>query len=160
VEEVVDFVSPDFHPWAGLIKNISAGAVLIAAMTSVAVGYLVFIDYLLRLDALIFRQTIPLHYLIVLTLVTVVLVIIAWKAGLGREQLLRGGMPSGHAAVAFALAAAIWETSRGLPVFAGYALAALVAQSRIEGKIHSWLEVVTGALVGTLITLLFFQIRA
>jgi len=63
-------------------------------MTSVAVGYLVFIDYLLRLDALIFRQTIPLHYLIVLTLVTVVLVIIAWKAGLGREQLLRGGMPS------------------------------------------------------------------
>lgn len=160
IEETVNLVTSDFHPLAGMIKNISAGTVLIAAMTAMAVGYLVFVDYFLRFDAIVFRQAIPLQYLVVLTLVTIVLIIIAWKAGLGHEQLLRGGMPSGHAAVAFALAAAIWETSRGLPVFAGFALAILVAQSRIEGKIHSLLEVSAGALVGVLITLVFFRLRA
>lgn len=160
IEEVVNLITLDFHPLAGMIKNIAAGAVLIAAMTAVAVGYLVFIDYFLRFDEVVFRQVIPLQYLIVLTLVTVVLIIGGWKAGLGHEQLLRGGMPSGHAALAFALATAIWETSKGLPVFAGFALAALVAQSRIEAEIHSWLEVVTGALVGALITLIFFRLKA
>lgn len=160
IEEVVNLITLDFHPLAGMIKNIAAGAVLIAAMTAVAVGYLVFIDYFLRFDEVVFRQVIPLQYLIVLTLVTVVLIIGGWKAGLGHEQLLRGGMPSGHAALAFALATAIWETSKGLPVFAGFGLAALVAQSRIEAEIHSWLEVVTGALVGALITLIFFRLKA
>ncbi len=66
-------------------------------------------------------------------------------------------MPSGHTALAFVLATAIWQTGSGLPVIAGFALAALVAQSRIEGgEIHSWPEVVTGALVGIVVTLIFF----
>lgn len=160
IEEIVNLITKDYHPLAEIIKNVSAGAVLVAALTAISIGYLVFIDYFLRFDALVFRQVIPLHYLIVLTVVTVVLVIIAWKASLGQDQLLRGGMPSGHTAVAFALAMAIWETSQGLPVLAGFALAALVGQSRVEGKIHSWLEVLTGALVGSLLTLLFFRFRS
>ncbi len=160
IEEVINLITADYHPLAGVIKNIAAGAVLIGAMTAFAVGYLVFIDYFLRFDPAILRQAIPLHYLIVLTLAMVILVIIAWKAGSGQDQLLRGGMPSGHTAVAFALAAAIWETSRGLPVFAGFALAGLVGQSRVEGNIHNWPEVFTGACVGTLVTLIFFRLKA
>lgn len=160
IEEVVNLITPDFHPLAGVIKNIAAGAVLIAAMTAAAVGYLVFIDHLLNFDSVVFRQAIPLQYLIVLALVTVVLIIIGWKAGLGHEPLLRGGMPSGHTALAFFLATAIWQTGSGLPVIAGFALAALVAQSRIEGEIHSWPEVVTGALVGIVVTLIFFRLKA
>ncbi len=62
-------------------------------MTAAAVGYLVFIDHLLNFDSVVFRQAIPpLQYLIVLALVTVVLIIIGWKAGLGHEPLLRGGV--------------------------------------------------------------------
>lgn len=160
IEEVVNLITIDYHPLAAVIKNVAAGAVLVAAMTAASVGYLVFIDYFLRFDAVVFRQVIPLPYLIVLTLVTVVLVIISWKARLGQDQLLRGGMPSGHTAVAFALAIAIWETSQGLPVLAGFGLATLVGQSRVEGKIHNWVEVLTGACVGSLIALAFFRLRA
>lgn len=160
LEEVVNLITTDYHPLAGIIKNVAAGAVLVAAATAASIGYLVFIDYFLSFDALVFRQVIPLQYLIVLTLVTVVLVIVSWKARLGQEQLLRGGMPSGHTAIAFALAVAIWETSQGLSVLAGFALAALVGQSRVEGKIHNWVEVITGACVGSLITLAFFRLKA
>jgi diacylglycerol kinase (ATP) len=37
-------------------------------------------------------------------------------------------------------------------------LAFLVAESRIETKIHSWPEVLAGGLLGFLITLLIFQL--
>lgn len=158
IEEIVNLITLEYHPLAAIIKNISAGAVLISALIAASVGYLVFIDYFLRFDALVFRQVIPLHYLIILTLVTVVLIIIGWKASLGHTDLLQGGMPSGHTAIAFALAVAIWETSKGLPVVAGFGLAGLVGQSRVEGEIHNWWEVITGAAVGTLIALLFFRI--
>jgi len=158
IEEVVNLITTDYHPLAKIIKNVSAGAVLVAALTALAVGYLVFIDYFINLDSIVFRQDIPLHYLLVLALVTVVLIIIAWKAGSGHDHLLRGGMPSGHTAVAFVLAVSIWETTKGLPVAAGFALAALVGQSRVDGKIHNWLEVFTGACVGTLLTLIFFRL--
>lgn len=158
VEEIVNLITPDFYPLAGIIKNVSAGAVLVAALISVAVGYLVFVDYILHLDELVFRQHIPLHYLIILTLVTITMVIIGWKAALGQDEFLRGGMPSGHTALAVALAVAIWETSQGFPVVAGFAIAALVAQSRVDGNIHNWWEVLTGALVGALLTLVFFRL--
>lgn len=160
VEELVDLVTPDYYPLAGLIKNISAGAVLISALTAAGVGYLVFIDYLLRLDQLVFRRQVPFHYLIILAAATVIMVIIAWKASLGQTELLRGGMPSGHTAVAFAVAVTIWQTSRGWPVVAGFLLAALVGQSRVDGKIHSWWEVLAGALVGSMITLIFLRLTA
>jgi diacylglycerol kinase (ATP) len=37
-------------------------------------------------------------------------------------------------------------------------MAVLVAQSRLRAKIHSLIEVILGALVGILVTALFFQI--
>src|SRR5580765_2661843 len=42
IEALVDLVSPDFHPLAGRAKDVAAGAVLIAALGSVAIGLLVF----------------------------------------------------------------------------------------------------------------------
>lgn len=42
IEYLVDFVSPDIHPIAGKIKDLSAGAVLIAAITSAVIGILIF----------------------------------------------------------------------------------------------------------------------
>jgi len=42
LEKLVDLVSPEFHPLAGRVKDIAAGAVLILAVTSVAVGGLIF----------------------------------------------------------------------------------------------------------------------
>jgi len=72
---------------------------------------------------------------------------------------LRGGMPSGHSAVAFsiwAIISIIYPSS--LVVVLVFILAFLVARSRIRDRVHSILEVFTGALLGLVITLLIFQI--
>lgn len=42
VEKVVDVVSPQQHPDAKMIKDISAGAVLLSALTAILVGILIF----------------------------------------------------------------------------------------------------------------------
>ncbi len=42
LEGLIDLVHPDIHPRVKVIKDTAAGAVLIAAMTAVAVGIIVF----------------------------------------------------------------------------------------------------------------------
>jgi diacylglycerol kinase len=43
IEETVNFISPEFHEKAGLIKDISAGAVLVAAVISLIVSGIIFL---------------------------------------------------------------------------------------------------------------------
>lgn len=43
IERIVDMISPGYHPQAGLIKDIAAGAVLVAAFVAFITGLLVFI---------------------------------------------------------------------------------------------------------------------
>lgn len=47
IEEAVNLIKPESHPLAALVKNIAAGAVLVAAMGAVLVGLLIFIPRLL-----------------------------------------------------------------------------------------------------------------
>jgi len=42
IETVADFIHPDYHPAIKRIKDLSAGAVLIAAVFSVAIGIVLF----------------------------------------------------------------------------------------------------------------------
>jgi len=46
IEKLVDLVSPNYNEKAGTIKDISAGAVLIASISAFIVGLLVFIRYI------------------------------------------------------------------------------------------------------------------
>lgn len=46
IEKIVDLVSPEFNQKAGEIKDLAAGAVLIAAGVSIAIGILVFKNYI------------------------------------------------------------------------------------------------------------------
>lgn len=41
-EAIVDIISPEFHPLAKIAKDAAAGAVLISAVTSLLIGYLLF----------------------------------------------------------------------------------------------------------------------
>ena len=43
IEKLVDFISPDFHPKAGEIKDAAAGAVLITAIIAAIIGCMVFL---------------------------------------------------------------------------------------------------------------------
>ncbi len=47
IEKMVDFVSPGFHEQAGLIKDISAGAVLLSAMAAAIAGLIIFLPRIL-----------------------------------------------------------------------------------------------------------------
>jgi diacylglycerol kinase (ATP) len=48
IERLVDLVSPDYHPIAGDVKDIAAGAVLICAIAAAIIGMIVFLPYLLN----------------------------------------------------------------------------------------------------------------
>ncbi len=43
VEEIADFVHPDFHNKIGFIKDVAAGAVFFAATTAVIIGCIIYI---------------------------------------------------------------------------------------------------------------------
>lgn len=43
IEEVADFVHPNFHAKIGLIKDIAAGSVFFAAITAVIIGCIIYI---------------------------------------------------------------------------------------------------------------------
>jgi diacylglycerol kinase (ATP) len=164
IEGAIDVATTSFDPMAKLAKDIAAGAVLIATVTAVAIGYLVFADRARDpsgrlLDRL---RDAPVH-LTLIALVLTILIIVAAKAYTGRGTPLRGGLPSGHAALAFAAWMAVtyllghtrhWFLISTLTLI----MALLVVQTRVEAGIHSLFEVTLGAVFGALITLVIFQV--
>ena len=46
IEIDIDLTSPEYHPYAKDTKDVSAGAVLIASVTAIIVGCIVFVPYL------------------------------------------------------------------------------------------------------------------
>ena len=77
----------------------------------------------------------------------------------GKGTPFQGGIVSGHAAVSFCIATIIAFLADNMLVSTlSYFMAFLVGESRIEGKIHSLFEVISGALLGILVGILVFQI--
>jgi diacylglycerol kinase (ATP) len=154
VESVVDLVTQTYHPLAKLAKDIAAGAVLITAITAVMVGLLLFFGdnkiATLRIDVRHDPQ--PLRVLLTVVVLVLVVVLIGKVLG-GKGSILSGGVVSGHSALSFFLATTL--IYRAADYFTGIIallLAFLVAQSRVEGKIHTLQEVVIGGLLGVLLT--------
>ena len=164
LEAGIDVATTSFDPLAKLAKDIAAGAVLIATVNAVAVGYLVFVDRIKdpssrAIDRL---RDAPTEITLVALVLTIIIVIGA-KAWTGRGRPLRGGLPSGHAAIAFAgwMAATYIlgdSTHWFLVSTLTFIMALLVAQTRIEAGIHSFVEVVSGGVLGALVTLVLFQL--
>jgi diacylglycerol kinase (ATP) len=163
IEAAVDVASTSFDPMAKLAKDIGAGAVLIAAINAIAVGYLVFSGQVGEESSrLLDRLSEAPAELTLVALVLTTALVIAIKALSGRGSPLRGGWPSGHAAVAFAGWMAVTlvlddSEHRFLVSSLALIMALLVAQTRIEAGVHSTLEVASGGLLGALVTLVVFQ---
>jgi diacylglycerol kinase (ATP) len=162
IEGAIDVATTAFDPMAKLAKDVAAGAVLIATINALAVGYLVFADKVANRSANLFdRVRDAPSELTLVVLVVVVVAVIATKAWTGRGTPLKGGLPSGHAAIAFAgwiaLTYATGADHRFLVSSIALILALLVAQTRVESGVHSALEVLYGAALGTLIALALFQ---
>jgi diacylglycerol kinase (ATP) len=163
IEGVIDVSTTSFDPNAKLAKDIAAGAVLIASMTAVAVGFLVFQSAVGdRATHVLDRVRAGPADITLVALVLVFLIVIATKAWTGRGTPLRGGLPSGHAAIAFAAWIAvtylIGDQHRFVVSALALIMALLVAQTRVESGVHSALEVAYGAALGALVTLAVFQL--
>ena len=57
IEWLPDLVSPDFHPFAGKVKDIAAGAVMVGALTAAAIGCLLFLQFPRFTDTLLLILT-------------------------------------------------------------------------------------------------------
>lgn len=160
IEATIDVLANYYHPLAKIAKNVSAGAVLVAAGNAVVVAYLLFFDKLKPItNNVLFRIKQSDTTVVFICLILVVIVTIIVKALYGEGTPLRGGMPSGHSALAFGSATAIsFLTADMLIITLCFFLAFLVAQSRVEAKIHSLYETFVGTILGILITVLIFKL--
>src|SRR5215218_1386077 len=166
LEFTVDLATGEYRPLAKLAKDVSAGAVLVASVAALAVGYLVLSDNLgpFSLEMLERVRRWPGHVTLV-ALMLVAIAVLLVKALTRVPNPFLGGMPSGHAAVAFAgWVAASFVAIDGAGRFAGLIslitllMALLVCQSRVEAGIHTIYQVGAGALLGILLAIAVFQL--
>jgi diacylglycerol kinase (ATP) len=163
VEAVVDLASPEYHPLAKIAKDTAAGAVLMAAIGAAIMGYLILARYVLPLYGKVLAMFgTPSDLGTVVSILIVTICVIMVKSLTGKGTPLHGGVPSGHAAVAFSIATAVTlNTCDPLISVLSIALAVMVSHSRLLMRIHTMREVVFGSLIGagiTMIVLLLFKI--
>ncbi len=160
IEYLADFVSKEHSAKIAAVKNLSAGAVLLSAFGSFVVGYIIFSKYLYYMIYYTTNMIKAEGSNIAIVVISIVFVgIIIIKALFNKGTPLRGGFPSGHSAVAFS----IWLTISFLtlnPVASllTFILAFIIALSRISSGIHTKTEVLTGSIIGILITALIFKL--
>ena len=151
IEYSIDLINDEYHPLAKVIKDIAAGAVFVSAVNAAITGYLLFVKRVqLATSVEIFfriRQS-PWHITLI-TLLVIVGVVIFIKIMRHEKFVLRGGLPSGHAAVAFS----VWTivsllTMNGLVSILVFLLAFVIARTRVTSGLHNTFEVILGSLLG------------
>lgn len=160
IEVVVDLVSPEFHPLARRAKDVAAGSVLVASSGALLMGFFAFSHYLFPPVETELGRTEPIApTLPVVSFLVVMILVVLLKARFGKGRPLSGGMPSGHAAVAFSIAMSVVLAQTGMVISLLVVLiAALVSHSRYQLKIHSASEVIAGAVIGALTTLILYLV--
>lgn len=161
VELMVDvIVRMEYHPIARIIKDVSAGAVLLTAINALIVGYLLFAGKIpFTVEEGIMRIGKSPWHLTFASIIVVLALTIFGKIMLHSGTPLRGGMPSGHSAIAFSMWTAIsFLTHNAIVIILSFVMAFLIARHRLKDSIHTIWEVVAGGLLGALVTTLIFQL--
>lgn len=160
IEVAIDATTNYYHPLAKIAKNISAGAVLLTALNAIFIGYLIFWDKINNFSFGVItkiKQSNP--YMAFVILVMVVIITVITKAIYGEGTPLRGGMPSGHSTISFSIATIIsFITNEPIIIGLSFMMAVIVAQSRVDTGVHSLKEVVVGAILGTVLTIIILKI--
>jgi diacylglycerol kinase (ATP) len=161
IETTVDLISEEYHPKAKLAKDIAAGVVLTASIGALTLAYLILYPaFMTVLRSGRWRVVKAPHDVVAFVALSVVIILVIMiKAFVGKGEPLRGGMPSGHAAVSFSIwTAAFYLTDSFAIVVLTFLLAVMVSWSRWSAGIHRPLEVLAGALLGAGVTFLLFLI--
>ncbi len=148
IETVVDMITTSYNPAAKFAKDIAAGAVFIAAVNAAVVGLIVFFGSGRPQEVALRLRQPPLFFVFVASALLLLVLVLVWKMVGGKGTLTQGGVVSFHSAIAFFLACTVvFFSSNVFAAFLAVVLAALVAQSRVEARIHTLQEVVIGALL-------------
>lgn len=160
LEEVVNLAEQKYNVLAKHAKDASAGAVLLSAVGVVITSYMIFSKYIYESAGFALREaSFFAGHIGVVSVLFVLISVVALKVKTGKGTPLHGGMPSGHAAVGFALATAItMQTLDAMIALFAYVLAAMVSHSRLIGAIHTKKEIWLGALLGLGVTLVIYAI--
>jgi len=155
IELTVDLVSPDHHPLAKAAKDVAAGAVLIAAIGAAVMGYLILSRYIFPYFEEAFGMIgTPPEMATLVAILSVVILVVIFKACAGKGTPLEGGTVSGHSAVAFAIVTAVSLTTQDpISSLLTLVLAIMVSHSRMSLGFHTLREVVFGAIIGIILTL-------
>ena len=160
IEAIVDLLSPEYAEKARIAKDIAAGAVLITAFGAAVLGYVILFPYIQSS----FREGLHIakhskEEISLIALILVLITVIISKAYFGKGHPLGGGMPSGHSALAFSAWVCItYVTESFITSLLCFFFAVAIAQSRIAIKAHTALEVIAGALLGSLLTFFLFKL--
>ena len=160
IEAVVDIISPGQSEKARVAKDMAAGAVLVTAFGAAVIGYIILFPYLqdvfkdgLHVTKHSKEEITGIAFILVLMLVVIT------KTYFGKGLPLRGGMPSGHSALAFsAWVATTYLTENFVASLLSFVIAVIIAHSRVVTRAHTVWEVVLGSLMGALVTFLLFRL--
>jgi diacylglycerol kinase (ATP) len=160
VEALVDIVSPGHSEKARIAKDIAAGAVFVTAFGVAVIGYIILFPYLQ--NAFHSGISVTKHSkeeIALIAFIIVVILVVITKTYFGRGLPLRGGMPSGHAALAFsAWVATTYITENFVASLITFVFAGIIARSRVITNAHTPWEVVLGGLMGASVTFLLFRL--
>ena len=165
-EMAVDIFTQRYHPLARIIKDIAAGAVLVAAVNAAIVGCVIFFRpgrWEKRLGDMAVRAAAPdadQRYLLVASgILLLALCVVLIKGMARRGTALAGGVVSGHSALAFFVATSVlFLTGSWYVAGLAFVLAILISQSRVQGGIHTLEEAVLGSILGTIVSTLVFTL--
>ena len=160
VELIVDVIKNEFHPMARIIKDVAAGAVLLTSVNAIIVGYILFARRIpLNIDITLNGIKNSSWHITFIALILVFGASILGKVIFHRGTPLRGGMPSGHSAIAFSIwTIIIFLANNTVVVALTFIMAFLIARHRIKGAVHAVWEVVAGGVLGVLLTTIIFQL--
>jgi diacylglycerol kinase (ATP) len=160
LETITDILFREYDERAKRIKDMAAGAVLITATGAAVIGFVIFYEPVK--DFFYNGLKIAKHArsdVAIVSLIVVLIMVVLTKSFFGKGQPLRGGMPSGHAAVAFSMwVAVIFISESFIPSLLVLVMAVIIAQSRVSTGAHKPIEVILGALLGIAVTFMLFKI--
>ncbi len=156
-----DLVEERFHKLARIAKDIAAGAVLIASLSAVLIGYILFMrpGVIMEIENGLARLRESSWHFSFLALMLVLSITVAIKVLFHKGKPLSGGMPSVHSAVIFSAWTLVTFFSRdALVVALTLVMAVMVAHSRIIAGLHNIWEVLSGSTLGILMTVLLLRV--
>ncbi|MFH1380752.1 MAG: phosphatase PAP2 family protein, partial [Candidatus Omnitrophota bacterium] len=135
-------------------------AVFLAALNAVITGYIIFSRrFSLHIEDQIILVAHSAWHLTFIALILVIALVITGKVLFHKGTPFKGGMPSGHAAVAFSIwTIIIFSTGNALITVLTFVMAFLIARHRLKDGIHTLWEVIAGAILGVLTTTVVFQL--